>query len=131
MDGLGADDRVGCGFDGAEAIVALVEAGVEETPWAVGERWGLALGSVGLDVTTECVLHDSSPWFEGGTPYVAFSRVLCLQEVSEISSAKFVQSLGLWLNSCQQTTYVLLDGLNAKAQAVAGAFSIYIFSIPD
>jgi hypothetical protein len=32
MDGLGSDDGVGCGFDGAEAAVALVEAGVEETP---------------------------------------------------------------------------------------------------
>jgi hypothetical protein len=32
MDGLGADDVVGCGFDGAEAVVALVKAGMEETP---------------------------------------------------------------------------------------------------
>jgi hypothetical protein len=40
----------------------------------------------------------------GGTPYVAFLKVIDLHRFGEVSAAKFVQSLGLWLNSCQQMT---------------------------
>jgi len=31
---------------------------VEVAPESVGEGWGFAAGSVGFDVTAECVLHD-------------------------------------------------------------------------
>jgi hypothetical protein len=57
MDGLGADDGIGRGLEWAEAAVALMEAGVEETPLAFAEGRGFALGSVGADVTAELVLH--------------------------------------------------------------------------
>jgi len=45
----------------AEGVVALMEAVVEVAPLTVRERRGFAAGSVGLDVSTERVLHGSSP----------------------------------------------------------------------
>jgi hypothetical protein len=42
---------------------------VKVAPESVGEGWGLAAGSVGLDVAAECVLHDLLP---RGYPPIAF-----------------------------------------------------------
>ncbi len=62
-----AGDDVAGGFSlGAEAGVALVEAGVEVAVGGLAERWGLALESVGADVAAELVLHFGA--FLGGTP---------------------------------------------------------------
>ena len=62
---LAGDEVAAGGFGVAEGGVALMEVVVEVAPESVGEGWGLAAGSVGLDVATECVLHDLLP---GGPP---------------------------------------------------------------
>jgi hypothetical protein len=53
LDVLAGDEVAAGGLGGAEGDVALVEAVVEVAPGTVGERWGFAAGSVGLDVAAE------------------------------------------------------------------------------
>ncbi len=104
LDVLAGDEVAASGFGVAVGLVAVVEAVVKVAPLPFGEGWGLAAGSVGLDVAAELVLHRFSP-SEGGTP-----PLLLLYKLNGCSrlgvecSAKFVQPLGLQPNSCQQRT---------------------------
>jgi hypothetical protein len=50
---LAGDEVAAGGFGVAEGGVALMEAVVEVAPLAIGEGWGFAAGSVGLDVAAE------------------------------------------------------------------------------
>ncbi len=61
----------------AEARVALVEAVVEVAPEFAGEGWGLAAGSVGLDVTAQCDAHGEAPC--GGAAWGGTLRVNYLE----------------------------------------------------
>jgi hypothetical protein len=46
-----AGDEIAAGLGNvAEALMALIETGVEVTPGTFGEGWGLALKAVSLDV---------------------------------------------------------------------------------
>jgi hypothetical protein len=53
FDVLAGDEVAAGGFGVAEGGVALVEAVMEVAPESVGEGWGFAAGSVGLDVAAE------------------------------------------------------------------------------
>jgi hypothetical protein len=65
LDVLAGNEVAAGGVVVAEALVGLVEAGVEVAPEFPGEGWGLAAGAVGLDVATERELHGRPP---GGYP---------------------------------------------------------------
>jgi hypothetical protein len=54
---LAGNEIGGGGFGVAEAAVTLEEAIVEVAELGVAEGWGLALKTVGLDVTADGVLH--------------------------------------------------------------------------
>jgi len=92
LDVLAGDEVAAGGVVVAEALVALVETGVEVAPDSVGERWGLAARSVGLDVAAECVFHGHPP---GGSPLLPLRKSNYFNEIAEVMSAKYVQTKGL------------------------------------
>jgi hypothetical protein len=66
LDVLAWDEIEAGGFRMAEAAVALVKAVMEVAPLIIGEGWCFALGSVGLDVSAELVLHGFSYGYPQG-----------------------------------------------------------------
>ncbi len=101
FDVLAGDEVAAGGRSGAEGAVALVEAVVEVAPCSVGEGWGLAAGSVGLDVAAEGVLHRSFSCFIGGTPLLPACKCNGCRKIAGVMYAKFVQPNELRPNSRQ------------------------------
>jgi hypothetical protein len=127
FDVLSGDEVAAGGFGVAKGGVALMEAVVEVAPLAIGEGWGFAAGSVGLDVATERVLHDLLLCLVGGTPPLPACKSNGYNYLAKITPAKYVQPLGLRPNMCQQRTYWVKYKSPSRCR---GFFSIYIFSIP-
>jgi hypothetical protein len=86
-----AGDEVAAGWSlEAEGLVALMEAGVEVAPDSGGQGWCFAAGSVGLDVTAECVWHDLLP---RGSPLILPVRKLFIYSYLAVyERAKYLQT---------------------------------------